>query len=90
MMQPFSQFLFLLIPCLAGLLCAKAASATERHGRQELDGPNRDIYYPDDGMPCSNCCGAANCNNSEPYLVIGAEKHDAGAQYPFYNGIWMN
>jgi hypothetical protein len=25
--------------------------------------------------------------NSDPYLVIGAEKHDAGTQYPSYSGF---
>jgi hypothetical protein len=25
--------------------------------------------------------------NSDPFLVIGAEKHDAGSQYPSYNGL---
>ena len=53
----------------------------------EVDGPDGDISYPDDGTPCGSCCGGANCNNSDPYLVIGAEKHDAGAQFPSYNGF---
>jgi len=52
----------------------------------EGDGPNGDISYPDDGVPCNSCCDGGNCNNSDPYIVLGAEKHDAGAQFPSYNG----
>lgn len=48
------------------------------------DGPDGDISYPDNGVPGSFCGGP--CTNSDPYLVIGAEKHDAGAQFPSYNG----
>ena len=51
----------------------------------QADGPDGDISYPDNGTPCSDCCGG-NCNGSDPYIVLGAEKHDAGAQYPSYNG----
>jgi len=50
-------------------------------------GPVGDISYPDDGVPCSNCCGGGNCNGSDPFLVFGAEKHDAGAEYPSYSGF---
>lgn len=43
----------------------------------QLDGPDGDASYPDNGMPCSNCCpGNTPCTNSDPYLVIGAEKHN--------------
>ncbi len=52
------------------------------------DGPDGDVSYPDDGVPCGNCCGG-NCNNSDPFLVIGAEKHDAGAAFPSYSG-WID
>ncbi|MCX8072300.1 MAG: LamG domain-containing protein [Candidatus Binatia bacterium] len=48
------------------------------------DGPDGDISYPDDGVP-GNYCGGP-CTNSDPYLVIGAEKHDAGASYPSFSG----
>jgi hypothetical protein len=51
------------------------------------DGPNGDISHPDNGIP-GNYCGGP-CTNSDPYLVIGAEKHDAGAQYPSYSG-WVD
>jgi len=50
-------------------------------------GPVGDLSYPDDGVPCGNCCDGGNCNFSDPYLVLGAEKHDAGAAYPSYSGF---
>ncbi len=50
------------------------------------DGPDGDISYPDNGIPCTTCCNGGNCNGSDPYIVLGAEKHDAGAQFPSYNG----
>jgi hypothetical protein len=28
------------------------------------------------------------CSYSDPYLVLGAEKHDAGAAYPSFNGFF--
>ncbi len=51
----------------------------------QADGPDGDIAYPDNGVPGNYCDGS--CTNSDPFLVIGAEKHDAGAQYPSYNGF---
>ncbi len=51
------------------------------------DGPDGDISYPDDGVP-GNYCGGA-CDNSDPYLVFGAEKHDAGPNYPSFSG-WLD
>lgn len=50
-------------------------------------GPTGDISYPDNGIPCSNCCNGNNCNGSDPFIVLGAEKHDAGSAYPSYNGM---
>ncbi len=50
------------------------------------DGPDGDISYPDDGIPGNHCGGP--CVNSDPFLVIGAEKHDAGAAYPSYRGLF--
>lgn len=50
----------------------------------EADGPDGDVSYPDAGVP-GNFCGGA-CVNSDPFLVLAAEKHDAGAQYPSFNG----
>ncbi len=49
-------------------------------------GPAGDISYPDDGVPCASCCGGGDCDFSDPYIVLGAEKHDAGAAYPSYEG----
>jgi hypothetical protein len=42
-------------------------------------GPGGDISYPDDGVP-GNFCGGP-CTNSDPYLVIGAEKHDVAPSF---------
>jgi len=43
----------------------------------EGDGPGGDVSYPDD---------AASASSSDPYLVLGAEKHDQGAAFPSYDG----
>jgi hypothetical protein len=51
------------------------------------DGPDGDVSYPDNGVP-GNFCGGP-CTNSDPYLVFGAEKHDAGPEYPAFSG-WMD
>ncbi len=58
-------------------------------GRLEAqgDGPDGDISYPDNGVP-GNFCGGP-CTNSDPYLVLGAEKHDAGPQFPSFAG-WLD
>jgi hypothetical protein len=53
----------------------------------EADGPDGDISYPDDGVP-GNFCGGP-CVNSDPFIVFGAEKHDAGPSYPSFSG-WMD
>ncbi len=44
-------------------------------------GSNRDVSYQDNR--------ATTHPLSDPYLVIGAEKHDAGAAYPSYHG-WID
>jgi hypothetical protein len=68
----------------------------------QADGPDGDISYPDDAAPsvredvyCQGPDGAwgGTCEN-DPYLIIGAEKHDAGADdgtgsYPPYSG-WVD
>jgi hypothetical protein len=51
------------------------------------DGPDGDISYPDDGIPGDYCGGP--CDNSDPFLVIAAEKHDAGSAYPSFAG-WFD
>jgi hypothetical protein len=53
----------------------------------EADGPDGDVSYPDAGVPGSFCGGP--CTNSDPFLVIAAEKHDAGPAYPSYAG-WLD
>ncbi len=50
----------------------------------QADGPNGDISYPDNGVPGNYCSGP--CNNSDPFIVLGAEKHDAGSLYPSFSG----
>ncbi len=52
----------------------------------DVDGPDGDVSYPDDAVPCPNCCGGGDCDFSDPFLVIGAEKHDAGVSFPSFNG----
>lgn len=52
-------------------------------------GPIGDVSYPSEGIP-GNFCGRTRdlpCLN-DPHLVIGAEKHDAGPQYPSFSG-WI-
>lgn len=44
----------------------------------EFQGPPGDISYRD-GRPTEFA--------NDPFLVFGAEKHDAGAEYPSYNGL---
>jgi len=57
------------------------------------DGPDGDVSYPDDGIPGNYCGedGQQPCTNSDPYLVLGAEKHDAPPPglYPSYSG-WVD
>jgi hypothetical protein len=63
----------------------------------ETDGPDGDISYPDGAAPsepggdfCQGPGGAwrGRCMN-EPYLIIGAEKHDVGSEFPSYSG-WLD
>jgi hypothetical protein len=51
------------------------------------DGPDGDVSYPDDGVPGPYCGGP--CNNSDPFIVFGAEKHDAGPAFPSFSG-WLD
>jgi hypothetical protein len=51
----------------------------------QADGPDGDVSYPDAGVPGSYCGGP--CTNSDPFLVIAAEKHDAGSAFPSYSGL---
>lgn len=47
----------------------------------QLDGPDGDISYHNGR--------STSYPNSDPYLVIGAEKHDAGSAYPSFRG-WVD
>jgi len=57
------------------------------HLESDGPGPGGDVSYPDDGQPGDYCGGP--CVNSDPFLVIGAEKHDAGPEYPSFSG-WID
>lgn len=50
-------------------------------------GPAGDVSYPDAAEPAASCDGGRPCTRSDPFLVIGAEKHDAGAEYPSFRGL---
>lgn len=52
----------------------------------EVSGPPGDVSYPDGAQPASECDGGP-CTGSDPFLVIGAEKHDVGPDYPSYTGL---
>jgi hypothetical protein len=53
------------------------------------DGPGGDISYPNGSRGGSYCGdGDDECVN-DPFLVVGAEKHDAGSSYPSYSG-WFD
>jgi hypothetical protein len=55
-------------------------------------GPRGDISYPDNAVPGSFCgpSGTEPCTNSDPYLVIGAEKHGLNPSvFPSFKG-WID
>lgn len=52
-------------------------------------GPVGDVSYPGDEAPGGTNCGGGPCLASDPYLVIGAEKHDAGSGFPSFSG-WID
>ena len=58
-------------------------------GRLDAEGagPTGNVSYPDNGRPLDFCGGP--CLDSDPFLVIGAEKHDAGPEFPSYSG-WID
>lgn len=45
--------------------------------RARVDGPTGDLSYPN---------GAAGARPADPFLVLGAEKHDVGPAYPSFAG----
>jgi len=54
-------------------------------------GPTGDVSYPNDGVPLNLCgtSGTSSCVN-DPYLVVGAEKHDLDpVLYPSFHG-WID
>lgn len=53
---------------------------------EQPTGPAGDVSYPDGAQPRAECDGEP-CTRSDPYLVIGAEKHDAGPEYPSFRGL---
>lgn len=53
----------------------------------EGDGPDGDVSYPDGAQPGAFCDGP--CTQSDPFLVLGAEKHDADpVAYPAFRGAF--
>jgi hypothetical protein len=60
-------------------------------GRLErtADGPDGDISYPDGAAPGLFCGDGDDPCVNDPYLVLGAEKHDAGPAYPSFSG-WID
>ncbi len=56
------------------------------------DGPDGDLSYADDDLPSAPgepwCpVGVPGvCEESDPFLVLGAEKHDAGSTFPSFAG----
>jgi len=57
------------------------------HLQAQDEGPGGDVSCPDDGVPGDFCDGP--CVHSDPFLVLGAEKHDAGAEYLSFHG-WID
>ncbi len=55
-------------------------------GRLEASGagPTGDASYPNERFPLDYCDGP--CVNSDPFIVLGAEKHDFGPAAPSYAG----
>jgi PKD repeat protein len=52
-----------------------------------VDGPAGDISYPAAAVPEPACDGNRPCTRSDPFLVLGAEKHDVGPEYPSFRGV---
>jgi hypothetical protein len=50
------------------------------HLDSEMDGPDGDVSFPD---------GFSTVVPNDPYLVLGAEKHDEGASFPSFSG-WID
>jgi hypothetical protein len=48
-------------------------------------GPVGDLQYPDGAPPNPTACSGPCLN--DPFIVLGAEKHDAGSNFPSFNGF---
>ncbi len=46
-----------------------------------------DLSYPDGGIPVTGDCNTGQLTPYGWYLVVAAEKHDAGSAYPSFNGF---
>jgi len=46
-----------------------------------------DLSYPDVGIPVTGNCNTGQLTPYGWYLVLAAEKHDAGSAYPSFNGF---
>ena len=68
-----------------GRLWIHVDGALEKEGT----GPAGDVSYPGDEVPGGTNCNGGPCVNSDPFLVIGAEKHDAGPSFPSFAG-WID
>lgn len=51
-----------------------------------LGATQNDLSYPDDGVPVTGNCSTGQLTPYGWLLVLAAEKHDAGAAYPSFNG----
>ena len=59
---------------------ARCASSSTASSTARGSGPTGDVSYRD---------GRSTTSPDDPFLVIGAEKHDAGAAFPSYHG-WID
>lgn len=50
------------------------------------DASTADLSYPNAGVPVTGNCGSGQLTPYGWYLVLAAEKHDAGAEFPSFNG----
>jgi hypothetical protein len=50
-----------------------------------FNGPSGNISYPDGANDSG--CPVRPCVESNPFIVLGAEKHDAGTPYPAFDGF---
>ncbi len=77
---------------LAGGLVRDAASGRKRiyvDGALDFESSagvsTANLSYPDSGIPVTGNCGTGQLTPWGWYLVVAAEKHDAGAAFPSFN-----